>query len=88
METTRQLNELNFPFEGKIYKANVRFKKYHSHDSYYIALLSEELISRFTISYLFNYSDTRGLNYVSTVQDPKNKPLIETLQKALLPFIR
>ncbi len=78
---------LHFNFEGKDYVAAITIRKLATNQYYYVSLLDQELIGQFSISYLFDYTRYLGLQYVSTVQDPKNQALVETLKKALLSYI-
>ena len=81
------MSELYFVFQGNNYTATLIIRNYYSEDYYYVALLSEELIKRFSISYIFAYSKTTGLQDVSTDKDPKNDELVEALSDALKKYI-
>lgn len=76
-----------FTFQDKMYEVKIILKKNTSNHYYYLALTSAELIRRYALYYLFSYSISSGLQYVSTLQDPKNDIIVETLKKALLRHI-
>ncbi|MCW3115367.1 MAG: hypothetical protein JWR18_3763 [Segetibacter sp.] len=78
---------LPFTFLDKIYEAEITLKKNTNNHYYYIALTSAELIKNYALYYLFDYSTSSGLTYVSTLQDPKNDIMVETLKTALLKHI-
>jgi hypothetical protein len=82
------LRKLSFGFEGKEYKFGLTIKEYSSATLYYALLMNQELIGRFSSSYIFCYVENLGLTEVRSVHEFEDRPIIEALEGAINGYIQ